>query len=90
MLVSEISMAFNFKTVFFQTPLHLAVITHQAYMVRKLIEGGADVNLMDRHGQTALHLACQAGDVNCVYAIRDVTRISRNNIQLELKNSQGE
>ena len=59
-------------------------------MVKKLIEGGADVNLLDRHGQTALHLACQASDVNCVYAIRDVTRSSRINIQLDLKNSQGE
>ena len=59
-------------------------------MVRKLIESGADVNLMDRHGQTALHLACQDNDVNCVYAMRDVTRInSVAEIQLELKNSKG-
>ncbi|XP_068731937.1 B-cell lymphoma 3 protein homolog isoform X1 [Montipora capricornis] len=73
-----------------QTPLHLAVITHQIHMVRKLIESGADVNLMDRHGQTALHLACQDNDVNCVYAMRDVTRInSVAEIQLELKNSKG-
>ncbi|XP_068687147.1 B-cell lymphoma 3 protein homolog isoform X3 [Montipora foliosa] len=72
-----------------QTPLHLAVITHQIHMVRKLIESGADVNLMDRHGQTALHLACQDNDVNCVYAMRDVTRInSVAEIQLELKNSK--
>lgn len=72
-----------------QTPLHLAVITHQMYIVKKLIEGGADVNLMDRHGQTALHLACQGGDVNCVYAIRDVTQGSRFQIRLDLKNFQG-
>ena len=74
----------------FQTPLHLAVITHQTYIVKKLIEGGADVNLMDRHGQTALHLACQDSDVNCVHAIRDVTRGSRVQIRLDLKNFQGE
>ena len=76
-------------SIFFQTPLHLAVITHQIYMVGKLIEGGADVNLMDRHGQTPLHLACQEGDVNCVCAIRDVTQISRFKVRLDLKNSQG-
>ena len=74
----------------FQTPLHLAVITHQTYIVKKLIEGGADVNLMDRHGQTALHLACQDSDVNCVHAIRDVTQGSRVQIKLDLKNFQGE
>lgn len=59
-------------------------------MVRKLIEGGADVNLTDRHGQTALHLACQEGDANCVYAIRDVCKMGHGDIRLELKNSQGE
>ena len=74
----------------FQTPLHLAVITHQTYIVKKLIEGGADVNLMDRHGQTALHLACQDSDVNCVHAIRDVTQGSRVQMRLDLKNFQGE
>lgn len=72
-----------------QTPLHLAVITHQLYIVRKLIEGGADINLMDRHGQTALHLACQEDDLNCVYAIRDASQTSRVKLRLDLKNSQG-
>lgn len=73
-----------------QTPLHLAVITHQIQMVRQLIEGGADVNLMDRHGQTPLHLACQDDDVNCVHTIRDVANTKRvSQIKLELKNSQG-
>ena len=74
----------------FQTPLHLAVITHQISIVKKLIEGGADVNLMDRHGQTALHLACQDGDINCVHAIRDVSQGIRVQIRLDLKNFQGE
>lgn len=77
------------NNLLFQTPLHLAVITHQIYLVKKLIEGGADVNLMDRHGQTALHLACQDGDVNCVHAIRDVTHNCRVQIRLDLKNFQG-
>lgn len=72
-----------------QTPLHLAVITHQKYLVEKLVEGGADVNLMDRHGQTALHLACQNGDINSVFAIRDVTHRCHLQIRLDLKNFQG-
>ena len=77
-------------TFVFQTPLHLAVITHQKYLVEKLVEGGADVNLMDRHGQTALHLACQNGDINSVFAIRDVTHRCHMQIRLDLKNFQGE
>lgn len=72
-----------------QTPLHLAVITHQKYLVERLVEGGADVNLMDRHGQTALHLACQDGDINSVFAIRDVTHRCHLRIRLDLKNFQG-
>lgn len=77
-------------TFVFQTPLHLAVITHQKYLVEKLVEGGADVNLMDRHGQTALHLACQNGDIHSVLAIRDVTHRCHMQIRLDLKNFQGE
>ena len=44
---------------------------------------------MDRHGQTALHLACQEDDLNCVYAIRDASQIGRVKLRLDLKNSQG-
>ena len=49
-----------------QTPLHLAVITQQYLVVRALMGAGANVNLPDRNGQTALHLACQRSDLQCI------------------------
>lgn len=46
----------------FQTPLHLAVITKQAEVVEDLLKAGANVNLLDRHGNSVLHLAAAEGD----------------------------
>ena len=34
-----------------------------------LLEGGADINVRDRGGNTTLHLAAQAGDMNLVRAL---------------------
>ncbi|NWY50026.1 NFKB2 factor, partial [Chionis minor] len=45
-----------------QTPLHLAVITKQPQVVRLLLEACADPTLLDRYGNSLLHLALQAGD----------------------------
>ncbi|XP_056660864.1 nuclear factor NF-kappa-B p100 subunit [Monodelphis domestica] len=44
-----------------QTPLHLAVITGQSRVVSFLLDVGADPTLLDRHGDSALHLALRAG-----------------------------
>ncbi|XP_052040649.1 nuclear factor NF-kappa-B p100 subunit [Apodemus sylvaticus] len=44
-----------------QTPLHLAVITGQARVVSFLLQVGADPTLLDRHGDSAVHLALRAG-----------------------------
>ncbi|XP_049336563.1 B-cell lymphoma 3 protein homolog [Astyanax mexicanus] len=52
-----------------QTPLHLAVITHQHVMVLALLKGGADPGAFDRNGQTALHLCCEHGQENCLSVI---------------------
>lgn len=45
-----------------QTPLHLAVITKQAKVVEDLLKAGADISLLDRHGNSVLHLAATEGD----------------------------
>uniref|UniRef100_A0A8B9BY55 Nuclear factor NF-kappa-B p105 subunit n=1 Tax=Anser brachyrhynchus TaxID=132585 RepID=A0A8B9BY55_9AVES len=52
----------NMRNDLYQTPLHLAVITKQAEMVEDLLKAGADVSLLDRHGNSALHLAAAEGD----------------------------
>uniref|UniRef100_G1SPK2 Nuclear factor kappa B subunit 2 n=1 Tax=Oryctolagus cuniculus TaxID=9986 RepID=G1SPK2_RABIT len=44
-----------------QTPLHLAVITGQTRVVSFLLQVGADPALLDRHGDSAVHLALRAG-----------------------------
>ncbi|XP_037660116.1 nuclear factor NF-kappa-B p100 subunit isoform X2 [Choloepus didactylus] len=44
-----------------QTPLHLAVITGQTSVVSFLLQVGADPVLLDRHGDSAVHLALRAG-----------------------------
>ncbi|XP_064344435.1 nuclear factor NF-kappa-B p100 subunit isoform X3 [Camelus dromedarius] len=44
-----------------QTPLHLAVITGQTSVVSFLLQVGADPSLLDRHGDSAVHLALRTG-----------------------------
>uniref|UniRef100_A0A7M4FR45 Nuclear factor kappa B subunit 2 n=1 Tax=Crocodylus porosus TaxID=8502 RepID=A0A7M4FR45_CROPO len=43
-----------------QTPLHLAVITKQPQVVQLLLQAHADPTLLDRYGNSLLHLALQA------------------------------
>ncbi|XP_039769612.1 nuclear factor NF-kappa-B p105 subunit isoform X2 [Ornithorhynchus anatinus] len=52
----------NMRNDLYQTPLHLAVITKQAGVVEDLLWAGADVSLLDRLGNSALHLASKEGD----------------------------
>ncbi|XP_067010124.2 NF-kappa-B inhibitor cactus isoform X2 [Anabrus simplex] len=54
-----------------QTPLHLAVLTHQPRIVRRLLVAGARVDVRDREGNTALHLACEIGDLECVRSLME-------------------
>ncbi|KAH0624369.1 hypothetical protein JD844_031768 [Phrynosoma platyrhinos] len=45
-----------------QTPLHLAVITRQPRVVGFLLQAGADPTLLDRYGNSIIHLALQLDD----------------------------
>lgn len=49
-----------------QTPLHLAVITKLKPVVRRLMVGGANVEMRDHNGDTPLHIACRRGDLDIV------------------------
>ncbi|XP_070152183.1 NF-kappa-B inhibitor cactus-like [Polyergus mexicanus] len=54
-----------------QSPLHLAVLTQQPLIVRRLVLAGADLSLRNFCGNTALHLACANGDLACAKALTD-------------------
>ncbi len=49
-----------------RTVLHIAALYRHADTVSALIECGANVNIQDKSKQTALHLACQSGDLKTV------------------------
>ena len=55
-----------------QTPLHLAVITGQDYIVGKLVTAGANPNMPDRNGHTPAHLACQRSSLACLEELSKV------------------
>ena len=63
-----------------QAPLHLAVITGQYKIVGKLIEKGANIDLVDRNGQTCIHLACQRGDLK---SLRTIFKRRQGRVELE-------
>ncbi|KAJ7303983.1 hypothetical protein JRQ81_011499 [Phrynocephalus forsythii] len=54
-----------------QTPLHLAVITDQPTLVKLLLSHGALPMVLDRNGQTALHLACEHSTLHCLQELLD-------------------
>ncbi|XP_023309043.2 NF-kappa-B inhibitor cactus [Lucilia cuprina] len=60
---------FNIQNDEAQTPLHLATLTAQPKIIRMLLIAGAEPTARDRHGNTALHLACRSGEEQCVRAL---------------------
>ena len=66
-----------------QTTLHLAVLTGQHDLVRKLVVHGAALDIRDHHGDTPLHLACRQGLLDCVIAL---TRPLRRQEMVHVRN----
>ncbi|XP_078062820.1 NF-kappa-B inhibitor alpha-like [Mustelus asterias] len=52
-----------------QSPLHLSVIMRMPGLTSELVEAGADLEILDSLGNTALHLACDRGDLDCVNSL---------------------
>ena len=59
----------NLKNTFGQSVLHLAVIMNMTSLVRRLTAWGAHLVSYDRHGNTPLHIACERGFIDTVFAL---------------------
>jgi hypothetical protein len=74
-----------------QTPLHIAVHTDQASIVSDLVRQGAQLDVVDRNGNTPIHIACIKGHIRSLDAILSTT-VSQQKIKeaAEKKNINGE
>lgn len=76
-----------------QTALHLAVHLDQPSTVRALVLKGASRTLQDRHGDTALHVACQRQHLACARCLLEGRpepgRGPAHPLDLQLQNWQG-
>lgn len=77
----------SFLSLAHQTPLHLAAITAQPALVKLLLAHGASPMVLDRNGQTALHLACEHGSLQC---LQELLEGSPAPLDLEVRNFDGE
>ena len=72
-----------------QTPLHIAVHTDQASLVKDLIYQGALLDIMDRNGNTPIHIACQKGHTRSLDAIATATVMQKIKEAAEKRNIHG-
>lgn len=84
-----------------QTPLHLAVLTKQTEIARRLLVGGADFEIQDCNGDTPLHVACRLGDGKMVSTLLAPIEFNETHVNeyqipcrnipqnLEIRNSSG-
>lgn len=58
-----------------QTPLMMAAHFKNRELVKALLDAGADINLQDFHGRTAVHAACASRSIDCVLLLLDHGKI---------------
>lgn len=71
-----------------ETCVHLTCAMNNVSALQKMIEYGANVNVLDSNGNTALHVAIQNGNDVCVSALLDKTPTATN-IDLSMFNDSG-
>jgi len=69
-----------------QTALHLAVLTDQPGIVRRLLDCGASPNVVDSRGQTCLHTAVLLDSTAC---LRQLLRRSRRSLGINALSCDG-
>ncbi|XP_011504403.1 PREDICTED: nuclear factor NF-kappa-B p100 subunit-like [Ceratosolen solmsi marchali] len=62
-----------------QTALHMAVVSRESVIVRRLVLAGANTSLRTVGGNTALHLACAIGDFASAKALLEPLNILERN-----------
>merc|ERR1711936_81598 len=75
-------------------PLHIAVLTNQPVLVRRLVVAGAKTSIRDQEGNTPLHLASKRGHLQCAEAIlrpisAEESQASPGSVNWEQENLQG-
>lgn len=73
----------------YQSPLHLATYLNLTEVVKGLVEKGASLQLQDQDGNTALHVACQHGQTQCVSHMTQDVSSSKLAPVLETQNWRG-
>ncbi|XP_020484006.1 NF-kappa-B inhibitor epsilon [Labrus bergylta] len=73
----------------YQSPLHLATYLNLTKVVKGLLEKGASLELQDQDGNTALHVACQHGQTECVTEMTREVSSSKLAPVLEVQNWRG-
>lgn len=73
-----------------QSPLHLATYLNLTRVVRELVEKGASLELQDHDGNTALHVACQQGQIETAWEMTSHMSQSKLAPVLETQNWKGE
>ena len=79
----------NIQNMLLQTPLHLAVLTNQVSLVRRLVVAGADTESRDKEGNMAIHLACRDNLVNILRSLLEpisAEEQKRNNYDASVQN----
>ncbi|KAG7496824.1 NF-kappa-B inhibitor epsilon [Solea senegalensis] len=73
----------------YQSPLHLATYLNLIDVVKSLVWKGASLELQDRDGNTALHVACQHGQNECANEMTWNVSPSKLAPVLEIQNWRG-
>nr|AAY27980.1 inhibitor of nuclear factor kappaB [Euprymna scolopes] len=82
----NLSHLLDLQNNFFQTPLHLAVITKQSNIVETLLRCNVAVDIADSYGNTAMHIACREGNIDIA---RLLFQYAPHRVILELRNYDG-
>ncbi|XP_056118808.1 NF-kappa-B inhibitor epsilon [Rhinichthys klamathensis goyatoka] len=73
----------------YQTPLHLATYLNQPKVVKGLLEKRVSLELQDQEGNTALHVACEHGFLDCANELVHNASPSKLTNVLETQNWRG-